>query len=251
MDLDSPISRRFGTSPYFIILDTETLAYEAIPNPGASSERGAGMQAVVIAASHEVQAVLTGYCSPTAAKHLEASGIEVFPNLQGTVREAIQQYMKNRQHEQYAVAVSPSISLDLLTNAFKNTLKQFANILPMLIGVVLLIGLFNALVSKESLANIFIGNTALDTLAGTILGSAFAGNPVNSYIIGNELLELDVSLYAVTAFLMAWVTVGLIQLPAEIAALGKRFALWRNGLSFIMTVPIAVLTVVVFNLIHG
>ena len=105
--------------------------------------------------------------------------------------------------------------------------------------------------SKELISSIFSGNTALDSLWGACLGSILAGNPINSYIIGGELLEYGVSLFAVTALIIAWVTVGLVQLPAEIAALGRRFALTRNAISFILSIAIAIITVVVLNLIKG
>ena len=123
--------------------------------------------------------------------------------------------------------------------------------LPVFIGVVLLMGLFNSFVSKEMLASIFHGNAALDTLWGACFGSILAGNPINSYIIGGELLQHGVSLFAVTAFIVAWVTIGLVQLPAEIVALGRRFALVRMTVSFAMSLLIAVITVLTVNLIGG
>ncbi len=65
------------------------------------------------------------------------------------------------------------------------------------------------------------------------------------------MLVYGVSLFAVTAFITSWVTVGLVQLPAEIAALGKKFALVRNVLSFITSIAIAILAVGTYNLIVG
>lgn len=247
-DMDARIGDRFGTSPYLVILDTETMDFEAVPNPGASGGQGAGMKAVVLAVTREVQAVLTGSCSPVAERHLRASGIEVISNLTGTVKEAVNEYIQ-KQHTQ--IHPHKASKYALLAGAFRNTIKQFVNMLPMLVGVVLLIGLFNSAVSKDSLAAIFSGNSVLDTLLGAGFGSMFAGNPVNSYVIGDELLDYDVSLYAVTAFILAWASVGLIQMPAEAVALGKRFALWRNGLALVMAVPTAILTVGILDLIKG
>ena len=86
---------------------------------------------------------------------------------------------------------------------------------------------------------------------GAGLGSIITGNPVNSYVIGGELLKRGVSLFAVTALIIAWVTVGLVQLPAEMAALGRRFALARNAICFILAVPIALMTVVILNVVTG
>ncbi|MBN2318619.1 MAG: hypothetical protein JXR49_06065 [Acidobacteria bacterium] len=49
--------------------------------------------------------------------------------------------------------------------------------------------------------------------------------PINSYVVADELLRNNVGFFAVTAFLVTWVTVGLVQIPAEASALGKKFAL--------------------------
>jgi len=106
--------------------------------------------------------------------------------------------------------------------------------LPIFFGVVLLIGLLNTFVSRVFLAALFSGNIMLDTFLGAFFGSILAGNPINSYVIGGELLQYGVSLFTVTALIITWVTVGLVQLPVEIAALGRRFALLRNGICFIL-----------------
>jgi len=111
----------------------------------------------------------------------------------------------------------------------------------------MLLGLFKTFISKDILFSIFSGKILLDTFLGASFGSISAGHPVNSYIIGGVLLKMGVSLFAVTAFLMTWVTVGLIQLPLEITVLGKRFAILRNSISFILSIPIALLTVLLLR----
>ena len=255
-DLEARVGDRFGLSQYLVIVDLETMAFEAVPNPGASGQRGTGIQAVVLAISKNVNAVLTGYMSQTAKRHLSANGIEVLTGICGTVAEVLEKYKKGDLQKHMGVVSKPEsrgakIDKVALVHAFRNSANQFANLLPILVGVVLLIGIFNAFVSKELISSIFSGNTALDSLWGACLGSILAGNPINSYIIGGELLEYGVSLFAVTALIITWVTVGLVQLPAEIVALGKRFALVRNAVSFILSIPIAIITVVVLNLIKG
>jgi hypothetical protein len=102
-------------------------------------------------------------------------------------------------------------------------------------------------VSRELLSGIFSGHAVLDTLWGACFGSVIAGNPINSYIIGGELLDYGVSLFAVTALVISWVSVGLIQLPAEMVALGKKFAVVRTAASFVMAVIIAMATVTMVN----
>jgi len=253
-NLKAQVGHRFGTSPYLIIVDMTSRDIKAVPNPGASGQRGAGMQAVVLCVSRDVKAVLTGYCSPAAQEQLRANGIEVLTGLSGTVGEALEKYSKGELG--ISARVEPIkgktiVARGALIHASRSSAKQFSTLLPVLVGVVLLLGLFNAFASRDFLTSIFSGNPVLDTLWGACFGSIFAGNPINSYIIGGELLKYGVSLFAVTAFVVTWVTVGLVQLPAEIAALGRRFALIRNAISFILSIPIALLTVLVLNLIGG
>jgi len=255
-EIDAKVAHKFGTAKYLVIIDLESGDSEAVPNPGASAQRGAGMQAVVLAASKGVEVLLTGYCSPTVKNHLTANGIEVIPDLSGTVSELVEKYKKGDlgNHEEAELGHRPKwtrIDKVVFENAAGTSAKQFGMLLPILAGVVMLMGLFNAFVPRSFMASIFSGNRALDTLWGACFGSITAGNPINSYIIGHELLSSGVSLFAVTAFILAWVTVGLIQLPAEIAALGKRFALARNAVSFVLALGVATLTVLVFNLVVG
>jgi predicted Fe-Mo cluster-binding NifX family protein len=255
-DLEARVGSRWGTSKYLMIVDLRTMAVESLPNSGASGQGGGGIQAVVLAISKKVDAVLTGYCSPTAKKYLTANGIEVLTGVSGTVAEVVRQYKKGDLQKHIGVVRKPESgesSIDRLTlfHALKTSSNQFINLLPMLVGVVLLIGLFNAFASKELLSYLFSGNRALDTLWGACFGSIFTGNPINSYIIGGELLEYGVGLCAVTALIIAWVTVGLAQLPAEISALGSRFALVRNAISFVLSIAIAFATVGILNFITG
>ena len=251
LNLETRVTQRFGISPYLIIVDPETMEFEAVPNPGAAGQRAAGMQTVVLAISKEVDAVLTGYLSPTAMKYLTNSGIEVITGVTGTVFEAVAQYRSQIHPATIHRMVKPESTGAILLHALKSTGKQFANLLPIFVGVILLVGLFSAFISKKILSSIFSGNALLDTLLGTGLGSILASNPINSYVIGGQLLEQEVSLFAVTAFIAAWVTIGLVQLPAEMAALGKKFALIRNALSFALCMAISFLTVVTYYAILG
>ena len=120
---------------------------------------------------------------------------------------------------------------------------------PVLLGAVLLISLSNALIPKSAYAMLFNRIGILDSLAGSAVGSVLAGNPLTSYILGGEFLSQGISLVAVTAFIVAWVTVGIVQLPAESIMLGKRFAIIRNTTAFVMAMLVAVVTVVILNLI--
>jgi uncharacterized membrane protein YraQ (UPF0718 family) len=128
--------------------------------------------------------------------------------------------------------------------------KSFGTAFSVFLGIILLLGLLRTYVTPQFISTIFKGEIFLDTILGSIFGSISAGNPVTSYIIGGELLKQGISLFAVTAFMVAWVTVGIVQLPAEAAFLGKRFAIFRNLLSFILSIIVAIGTVVMLQMIQ-
>jgi len=130
------------------------------------------------------------------------------------------------------------------------TIKSFLSILPRLLAVILLLGLFKEFVPMKTIASFFTGNVLRDTFLGSMFGSISAGNPINSYIIGGELLKHGISLFAVTAFITAWVTVGIIQLPLEISVLGSRFSIMRNVLCLFLSFIVAIATVLTLGVIQ-
>ncbi len=119
-----------------------------------------------------------------------------------------------------------------IEKALKKTGNSFRQMMPVMLGVIFLTALAVTAIPQEVYSQVFTGNQLLDSLAGALIGSVAAGNPVNSYIIGGELLNGGISLAAVAAFIMAWVTVGVVQFPAESMMLGRRFALARNIAGF-------------------
>jgi uncharacterized membrane protein YraQ (UPF0718 family) len=134
-----------------------------------------------------------------------------------------------------------------IREAVKKSWEGISNSLPLMLGTIMLVSLAS-LIPKSSYTFIFRGNFT-DVIIGSLIGSVSAGNPINSYILGGELLNQGISLIAVTSFLVSWVTVGLIQIPAESMILGKRFALLRNTLSLIFSIIVSVITVFIYNLI--
>ena len=133
--------------------------------------------------------------------------------------------------------------------AFLKTLNNFRQILPIIFGVVLLIGLSLVAIPKSFYTSIFTGNKIMDPLFGAIFGSIASGNPITSYIVGGEFLKQGVSLIAVAAFILTWVSVGIIQLPAESLMLGRKFAITRNAVSFLTALAVAILTVFTLSFI--
>jgi predicted Fe-Mo cluster-binding NifX family protein len=92
--LESAVDPRFGRCAYFIIVDTETLAFDAVSNEAAMASGGAGIRAAQTVAGYEVKAVLTGSVGPNAFPALEAAGIEILVGVSGAINDAIESYKK-------------------------------------------------------------------------------------------------------------------------------------------------------------
>lgn len=133
--------------------------------------------------------------------------------------------------------------------ALMKAVKSFVAIIPMILAVILLVGLLQTYITPEMLTKLFGYSIASDVATGTLFGAISSGNPVMSYIIGKELLDHNVTLYAVTAFILSWVTLGIVQLPAEVSVFGIRFTVYKNILTLISTMLIAVVTVLTMELI--
>lgn len=134
-----------------------------------------------------------------------------------------------------------------IKEAFNKSIKGFLSMLPMLMAILLLLGIFDVYITKDILLSLFISNNFVDTITGTLLGGVLTGNPMISYILGGELTDAGVSLYAVTAFILSWVTIGLVQLPAEVEVFGFRFTFYRTLFTFITTILVSLATVLTAN----
>jgi predicted Fe-Mo cluster-binding NifX family protein len=97
--LDSAVDPRFGRCAYFIIVDPETLAFEAVSNEAAMASGGAGIRAAQTVTSMNVAAVLTGSVGPNAFPALQDAGIKILAGVSGTVMSAIENYKSNGYQE--------------------------------------------------------------------------------------------------------------------------------------------------------
>ena len=131
--------------------------------------------------------------------------------------------------------------------AFKKAVIGFFSMLPMLFAIILLLGIFDTYITNEILVSFFIGNDFVDTITGTVMGAVLTGNPIISYLLGGELKAAGISLFAVTAFILSWVTLGLVQLPAEVEIFGFRFTFYRTLFTFITTILVSLATVFTTN----
>lgn len=91
--LDAEFDPRFGRCACFLAVDTETMAWEAFPNPGIDASGGAGTQAAQFVAGQKVTAVISGDFGPNASSALNAAGISMYLNkTDGNIQDIVKRF---------------------------------------------------------------------------------------------------------------------------------------------------------------
>lgn len=90
--LDALASPVFGRCPTYIFVDSETLEFEAVPNPAMNQGEGAGIQAAQFVVNNGAEVLLTGNVGPNAFAVLQAAGVSGYLVAEGTVRQAVEAF---------------------------------------------------------------------------------------------------------------------------------------------------------------
>ncbi len=91
-DLRADVDPKFGRARYFLIVDPNTMEFEAIENPNIEAAHGAGIQTAQLVSSKNVEAILTGNCGPNAQRVLQSAGIKVITNVSGKAEDVLLKY---------------------------------------------------------------------------------------------------------------------------------------------------------------
>jgi len=118
--------------------------------------------------------------------------------------------------------------------------KSFFRIIPTVLIIIILIGLLLGFVPSSEISKIVgeqsgVGGVILVALFGAILHIP----ALISFPLAASLLKSGASIVAVAAFITTLTMIGTVTLPLEIKELGKKIALLRNGISFIIAIIIA------------
>lgn len=95
-DPDPQVDARFGRSPYFTFVDTETKETRVEPNAFTGGAHGVGAQSAQYVADCGAHAVITGQVGPNAFRVLEAAGIPAYTISAATVSQAVQALSEGR-----------------------------------------------------------------------------------------------------------------------------------------------------------
>lgn len=118
--------------------------------------------------------------------------------------------------------------------ALKVSGQSLLKLLPLLVAIFGLVGLFQEFLPAE-LVTEWLGESSgvLGLLIGASAGAVAIGPPLAAYPLAGSLLEAGAWPPAIAAFILSWISVGIITLPFEAQTFGSRFALLRNSISFL------------------
>lgn len=120
-----------------------------------------------------------------------------------------------------------------------NALKRLG---PSVLAIIAVIGLIVGFVPPSWIASVIGGDQGFPgVLAAAALGAVLFIPGIIAFPLARSLWDMGAGLTAIAAFITTLTMIGFIFLPLEIKELGKKFALIRNGLSFIAAIIIAVL----------
>src|SRR5690554_4216951 len=96
-NLESELDPRFGRGAYFLMIDPESLEWNAVANPAVNAPGGAGVQAAQFAKDNDCGAVVSGDFGPNAFDAFKAAGIPMY--LYGscwTVTDVLERFKKGQ-----------------------------------------------------------------------------------------------------------------------------------------------------------
>ncbi|MBA4312353.1 MAG: dinitrogenase iron-molybdenum cofactor biosynthesis protein [Chlorobiaceae bacterium] len=93
--MDALVSEQFGRCQYFLIIDSETMKFEAVSNLGEQIQSGAGPKAAELIINKGAQVLLTGHVGDKAEDALNKSGIKIVAGYKNTikVKDAVENYL--------------------------------------------------------------------------------------------------------------------------------------------------------------
>jgi len=138
--------------------------------------------------------------------------------------------------------------LKRLTYSLKQTWNSFLINIPIIFWILILISILQVYFPLENILN--FGNKIFSIFLADLLAGLFSGNPINSYILAWEIWFSMETIFLISVFLVSWITVWLVQIPAESYFFWIRYSIIRNILSFLFAILWGFLIMLLYNNVH-
>lgn len=130
--------------------------------------------------------------------------------------------------------LAASLDRDKTLLSLKHGGRALLNLLPLLLAIFALVSLIQEFLPTTLIEGLMgQGNRGLALLLGAVAGAVSVGPPLASYPIAGTLVANGAWPPAVAAFILSWISVGVLSLPFEAKIFGWRFALVRNSLTLL------------------
>lgn len=96
--IESTVSEHFGSAPYFMIVDTDTLECNTITNTNSNHVHGM-CQPLAVLAGHKFEGIVVGGIGAGALNKLRASNINVFKTDYKNITDIVNAYKLNTLKE--------------------------------------------------------------------------------------------------------------------------------------------------------
>jgi len=94
--VDSQVDPRFGRAQCFMVYDDKAESWDTLDNTqNLQAAQGAGIQSASQVVNAGCSVLVSGHCGPKAFAALSSAGVDVYTVSGGTVREAVETYMRN------------------------------------------------------------------------------------------------------------------------------------------------------------
>lgn len=124
--------------------------------------------------------------------------------------------------------------------SMKKSRGMMKNMLGQIISIIMLIGLVLALVPPETIeSTLGNSNQAIATILAAIAGSVTLIPAFVAFPLVGSLIDAGASILPGVAFLTTLTMVGVVTFPLEQHEFGSKFAITRNGLSFLFALVVA------------
>ena len=130
----------------------------------------------------------------------------------------------------------------------KKGLKQFINILPTLLSVIILISIVLYFVSDKFLSEYLGAGAGISAyFSAAVIGAVAILPGFISYPLAGILVKSGVSLSVIAVFITTLKMVGILTIPIEKKYFGLKVALLRNALSFAGALIVGIAMALIFN----
>lgn len=132
--------------------------------------------------------------------------------------------------------------------ALKKAWKMFVSVLPQFLGILLLVSLLLAFTNAEIIQKIIGEQTGfIGMLVGSVVGAISLIPVLVAFPIASELVRNGAGLMQIAVFISTLTTVGFVTLPLESKFLGKKVAILRNVMFFLLAFLVAFVVGVVLQ----